>query len=126
MSHIDLEKRLSHWGLWTFTFESGEQGWPDESSIYKFATEGFTGNENRIRTSSLPYKHNKYAEPVDTVYNQLKNSNYRLAQAIYIYYAIPKRLISINQFSHQARIHPSTFYKRLRAAKEWISKRLPD
>jgi hypothetical protein len=126
MHQLELDTRLSHWGTWTFSFENNEQGWPDKSSLYTFLLEGFTGNESSARTSSIPYKQNKYAEPVNALFIELKNKNYQLAQAIYVYYAVPRRLVNIRQFSKKINIHQSTFYRRLDAAKRWFLERLPD
>ena len=128
MARIDFgfEQRMQHWGAWTLSFANNENGWPDRSSLYNFLREGFSGNENRQRTSSMPYPHNEYAEAVDALVQQLAHANRELAEAVYVYYAVPRRLLNIKAFSARMRIHHSTFYRRLDAAKLWINQRLDD
>ncbi|HJY22035.1 MAG TPA: hypothetical protein VJ279_04070 [Hanamia sp.] len=121
MSEIDLIKLdglLLCWGLWTYSFEKNQQGWPEESTLYKFLREGFVGNDSKSRGSRLPYKHSEKAEIIDALYLRLKKESYKKAEALYVFYVTQ---LNVKEFCRVAKIVPSTFYKRLAAAKIWIN-----
>ncbi len=116
--NYQLERRLLHWAAWTIQNFSG---WPEESPMYRFMREGFLGNENKIRKSSIPFKHNKMAEEVYGLFLQLEEISYDKAEAIYVYYV---EHANIREFAKKSKINHSTFYRRLRSGKNWIGERL--
>ncbi len=116
--NYQLERRLMHWAAWTIYNFSG---WPEESPMYKFMQEGFLGNKNNIRKSSIPFKPNDIAEKVHAIILRLNKKSHEQAEAIYVYYVTGD---NIREFSKEKNINYSTFYRRLREAKRWIGERL--
>lgn len=115
-----LEMRLQHWAAWELSFEKKEQGWPKESPLYRFQLEGFAANENKARSSSIPYHHPE-AEEVSRLFNILKLESFEKAEAIYLYYVTK---LNVKKYAFEKKIVPRTFYKRLSAAKRWFEERI--
>lgn len=116
MARYDVEDRLNHWATWIYLFKKNLVGYPKESSIAKFATEGFVPNDNKARTSSLPYDYPE-AEEVNALYNRLKLESREKAKAIYVYYIMR---VNVRKYAEKKKICRSTFYKQLRAARQWM------
>lgn len=115
----DLEPFLILWGTWCWLFENGEHGWPEESMIYKFMREGCSAEKNKVRKSQAPFKHNDKAERINKLVNDLKAIDSQKAEALYLYYV---HKLDIKKYAHDHKIVPRTVYKRIDAAREWISR----
>ncbi len=121
MDNLKVETRLQHWAIWEVGFSQNKHGWPRETPLYRFQREGFVANENTAKSSSLPWDYPE-AEEVNKLFNQLKKEDIEKAIALYVYYVTQ---IRVKQYAKKAKIDPSTFYKRLRAAKLWFADKLP-
>lgn len=118
--NLKLEVRLQHWAAWIIMFEEQILGYSRESSLAKFLREGFTGTENRARTSTEPYNY-PHAEEINTLFNQLSVIDRDRAAVIYLYYVTR---ISLKRYAIKMKVAPSTMYRRLKSAKSWFAERI--
>lgn len=117
--NLELNKRLGCWAVYEYKLKKGEMGYPEESMIYKFWKEGYTGFNNQIKGSRVLFDYpTKEVNEVNNVYNELKKEKGKAAIAFYYYYVFH---VSVKEFAPRyLKISPRTFYKWLDVAREFF------
>jgi len=122
-NNIELENYIWLWAAWEIGFAEKKHGWPKESPLYKYLIEGFVGNNNLARSSSIPW-HYPEAEKINVFFNLLKKEKRELSEALYAYYVLGFHGARAKAFAKTHNIAPRTFYKRVDSAKKWIGEKL--
>ena len=121
--NIELENHIWLWAAWEIGFNENQHGWPKESPLYKLLIEGFIGNDNSARSSSIPWNY-PIAEDVNKWFNILKIENREQAEALYAYYVHGYHGAKAKIFAKAHNIVIRTFYKRLDSAKRFLGEKL--
>jgi hypothetical protein len=114
-----LEKRLSVWASWCLR----EKGWPPETLLAIMLE---VGNLSRSCCgSSVPVGLiNEWAEEINTWINRMREQRPEYADAIRAYYLEQTNEKRVRHLAKERRIPVSTFFGRVKGAKDWLSGRL--